>query len=249
MLLLSSLGRTQVLQPQPANSAELGTPPTDRPHILFALADDLGFGEVTFTGPAPEHLWPQGRRSLTPNLDQLAEQGTVLHRHYMFMICSPSRSAIQAGRNPIHVNVVNTPMEDYNPTTNVSGGVPCNMTGMGEVMTRGGYAAHMLGKWHAGSISSCQTPKGRGYSSYLGYLGIANDYWTFDEEGEGDVKDLWRSDEYNEVHIRPKPPSHPSQPPYRARKRMNQWTESRPNVERGSFLAVSTPVLQVNRCK
>ena len=43
----------------------------------------------------------------TPRLDALAADGIVLHRTYAFKYCSPTRCAIQSGRNPIHVNVDN----------------------------------------------------------------------------------------------------------------------------------------------
>ena len=106
-----------------------------RPHILFVLADDLGWAEVGWNGAPPE-LFPSERRTLTPRLDELAQEGTVLHRHYMHMFCSPSRSAIQSGRSPTQVNVLNPRNHGS------SDGVPCDMTGLGEVMVKGGYATH-----------------------------------------------------------------------------------------------------------
>ena len=55
--------------------------------------------------------------------------------------CSPTRSAAQTGRNPIHVNVQNLDPNNYNPKDPVSGmsAVPRNMTGVAEVMKRAGY--------------------------------------------------------------------------------------------------------------
>lgn len=44
----------------------------------------------------------------TPRLDALAADGIVLGRAYAFKYCSPTRCAIQSGRNPIHVNVDNS---------------------------------------------------------------------------------------------------------------------------------------------
>ncbi len=51
----------------------------------------------------------------TPNLDKLANGGIQLDNHYVFKFCSPSRCALQTGRNPIHVNVQNVPPENHNP--------------------------------------------------------------------------------------------------------------------------------------
>ena len=60
--------------------------------------------------------------------------------------CSPTRSSLQSGRLPIHVNVLNADMSSYNPHDPVSGfaGVPRNMTGISAVMKKGGYATHMV---------------------------------------------------------------------------------------------------------
>lgn len=39
----------------------------------------------------------------------------------MYKLCSPSRSALQTGRNPIHVNVLNSPIVQHNPADLVGG--------------------------------------------------------------------------------------------------------------------------------
>ena len=64
-------------------------------------------------------------------------------------LSSPTRSAAQTGRNPIHVNTVNLDPYYYNPKDNVSGysAVPRNMTGMGEAMKKAGYKTSFFGKW------------------------------------------------------------------------------------------------------
>ena len=70
--------------------------------------------------------------------------------------CSPTRSAAQTGRNPIHVNVQNLDPNNYNPNDPVSGmsAVPRNMTGVAEVMKRAGYRTAFFGKWDCGSARS-----------------------------------------------------------------------------------------------
>ena len=63
--------------------------------------------------------------------------------------CSPTRTAIQSGRNPYHVNPLNAAPEIYNPADPVSGmaAMPRNMTGMAMKMAAAGYKTHMFGKW------------------------------------------------------------------------------------------------------
>ena len=62
--------------------------------------------------------------------------------------CSPTRSALQSGRNPIHVNVLNS-LGNYNPDNNQTSGfsgVPLNMTTIAEKMRLAGYIPHAVGK-------------------------------------------------------------------------------------------------------
>merc|ERR1719181_2031170 len=105
-----------------------------KPNILHILLDDFGWADAGWHRP-------DGYKDLrTPNLDALAKVGVELDRLYVYMFCSPTRSAVQSGRNPIHVNVLNGGDHNYNPKDRVSGfaGIPRNMT-MAEIMKRAGY--------------------------------------------------------------------------------------------------------------
>ena len=84
---------------------------------------------------------------VTPNIDALVASGIELDRHYAFKSCSPSRCALQSGRLPVHVEVSNNLPETANANDTISGyqGIPTNMTGIAEILTRGGYRAHFVG--------------------------------------------------------------------------------------------------------
>src|SRR5215831_17602605 len=71
--------------PRPA--AAQGAP---RPHIVYILADDLGWKDVGFHGSDIQ----------TPNLDQLAATGARLEQFYAQPMCTPSRAALMTGRYP-----------------------------------------------------------------------------------------------------------------------------------------------------
>ena len=76
-------------------------------------------------------------------------EGIELQRHYTYPICSPSRSSFHSGRNPLHVNLVNTAPDIHNPADPVGGfhGIPRNMTALGNVMTAAGWSTAFIGKW------------------------------------------------------------------------------------------------------
>ena len=60
------------------------------PHIIFLIADDLGYNDVGFSLAGNSGI-------PTPNLDQLARDGVVLDRQYTQPFCSPTRSTLMTG--------------------------------------------------------------------------------------------------------------------------------------------------------
>lgn len=79
-LLLSLL----LLQPSPGWTSGAARPP----HVVFVLADDLGWNDVGFHGSVIR----------TPHLDALAAGGVVLDNYYVQPLCTPSRSQLLTGR-------------------------------------------------------------------------------------------------------------------------------------------------------
>ena len=65
------------------------------PHILFLLADDLGWSDVGFHDSVIK----------TPNIDKLASEGVILDNYYVLPLCTPTRSALMTGRYPIHTGI------------------------------------------------------------------------------------------------------------------------------------------------
>jgi arylsulfatase B len=139
---------------------------------MFLLIDDWGWANWG-------HHSPNSSEVVTPNLDALAAAGVVLNRHYVHKFCSPTRSALQTGRAPIHVNVLNSPVSQHNPSDPIGGfmGAPRNMTGIAEKLKLANYSTHLFGKWHCGLAVFEQSPQGRGYDTSLHYFDAANGYW------------------------------------------------------------------------
>lgn len=164
-----------------------------RPHVVLVALDDYGWADSW-------HSPPGTNETVIPTLRELVATGIDLQRHYVFMYCSPSRSALHTGRNPLHVNVLNSYLDIHNPADPVGGyqGVPLNMTFLPQKLQTAGYKTHFVGKSHLGMATPAHIPTARGYDSSLHYFTGANDYWTSASPGESQCKqvftDLWQSE-------------------------------------------------------
>lgn len=68
-----------------------------RPNIIYILADDLGYGDLSSYGQ--QHF-------STPNIDKLAEQGIKFTQHYSgSTVCAPSRSSLMTGLHTGHTPI------------------------------------------------------------------------------------------------------------------------------------------------
>src|SRR5437773_5149383 len=80
-----------------ASSVGQAAQPAPRPNILFILADDLGYGDLSCYG-RPDYR--------TPNLDRLALQGVRFANAYSASpLCTPTRCAFITGRYPARTRV------------------------------------------------------------------------------------------------------------------------------------------------
>ena len=127
---------------------------------VIVLQDDFGWADADWHRPVG---W---KEAATPHMLELLRSGVELDNMYAFKFCAPTRSSIQSGRNPIHVNVQNyqpVVWDSADPNRDkVSGyaGIPTKMTGMSAVLKSAGYATHYTGKWDCGMAMEAHTPKG-----------------------------------------------------------------------------------------
>ncbi|XP_075537067.1 arylsulfatase B-like isoform X2 [Dermacentor variabilis] len=135
-----------------------------RPHIVFFLADDVGWDDVSFHGSS---------QIPTPNLDALAADGIVLNNYYVQSYCTPSRAALMTGLYPIRTGMQGVPIGIPEPW-----GLPTDVRILPQYLKEFGYETHLVGKWHLGSYKESLTPTCRGFDSFYGFYYGEEDYYT-----------------------------------------------------------------------
>ncbi|KAL9988762.1 hypothetical protein ACROYT_G003245 [Oculina patagonica] len=151
-----------------------GTKNSKRPHILFILADDLGWSDVGFHGSVIK----------TPNIDKLASEGVILDNYYVQPLCTPTRSALMTGRYPIHTGLQHGVIHVDNPV-----GLPLEYSILPQELKKVGYATHLVGKWHLGSYKWPYVPTRRGFDTFFGFWSGSEDHYTHSVEGFLDFRD------------------------------------------------------------
>jgi arylsulfatase A-like enzyme len=136
-----------------------------KPHIIFVLADDLGWNSMGYEN--------YDLNFTTPFLSDLASKGIIMDNYYAQEMCSPSRASLLTGRYPLTIGMQYSMI---NPTT--SFGLSTDETLLPEVLRENGYATHMLGKWHLGHYSPLLLPTARGFDHFSGYLSGETFYWS-----------------------------------------------------------------------
>ena len=108
------------------------------PNIIYILADDMGFGDVSCLNP--------DSKISTPNLDRLAQEGiTFTDAHSGSAVCTPTRYGILTGRycwrSPLKSSVLwpwDGPLIEADRLT------------VGGFLKQHGYTTACIGKWHLG---------------------------------------------------------------------------------------------------
>jgi len=161
LLALCLLAATAADSARPELVAPAAQQPRRPRHIVFIVADDLGFAD----------LGARGQQIRTPALDGLLRDGVELLSYYVLPDCSPTRAAIMTGRYPMRYGV-NVPLDNF-----FAHGVSRNETFLPEALASRGYRTHAVGKWHLGFYDWQLTPTFRGFESFYGFYSGGEDYY------------------------------------------------------------------------
>ena len=114
-----------------------GIPDVDMPNIVFIMADDLGYGDLSCYG---------AQQVRTPNIDKLASEGIrFTDAHTPSAVCTPTRYGVLTGRycwrSALKEGVLfgeSAPLIEKQRTT------------VAKLLQNSGYRTFAVGKWHLG---------------------------------------------------------------------------------------------------
>ena len=129
-----------------------------KPNIVFILADDLGWNDLSNEGSTFYE---------SPHIDRISKLGMKFTRGYATcQVCSPSRSSIVTGKYPANTGITTwigeRSGEEWRKTKRFDSHFPAeyehNLRAseitLAEVLRDAGYTTFFAGKWHLGSKGS-----------------------------------------------------------------------------------------------
>ncbi|MEW5684037.1 MAG: sulfatase-like hydrolase/transferase [Pseudomonadota bacterium] len=190
------------------------------PNVIFILADDLGFNDITFNGGGVA-----GGRVPTPNIDAIGREGVAFANGYTGnATCAPSRAAIMTGRYATRFGYEFTPapvafermvgteaepgalvkpkffkdrlaqMPEGSTRPGVAAvnslSVPTGEVTIAEVLKTRGYHTLHFGKWHLGGIQGSR-PEDQGFDESLGFIAGASMYLPEKDKTVVNSKQPW----------------------------------------------------------
>lgn len=141
---LKTIGAGAVMATLPAEL--IASQATRKPNIIYILADDLGYGDLSCYGQ---------QKFKTPNIDRLANEGMKFTQHYSgSTVCAPSRCTLMTGLHTGHAQVRG------NREVKPEGQAPMrpDTVAIPTLLKQAGYVSGMFGKWGLGAPGSVSDP-------------------------------------------------------------------------------------------
>jgi arylsulfatase A len=144
------------------------------PNIVFILADDLGYGDIS--------CFNENSKIITPNIDNLAKEGVMFtDAHTSSAVCTPTRYGIMTGRYNWRSTLKQGVLNGYSKAL-----IPQDRQTVAGFLKDNGYKTAGFGKWHLGwgwanidagaeqvdfSKKVENSPVTRGFDYYYGFCG------------------------------------------------------------------------------
>ena len=148
---------------------EMASTSSGNPNIIYILADDLGYGDLSCFGQT---------KFQTPNIDKMAEMGIKFTNHYSgATVCAPSRSALMTGMHTGHTPIRGN--KEVQPEGQWP--MPDDTFTLAEMLKGLGYVNGIFGKWGLGYPGSEGDPNFQGFDEFYGYncQRIAHHYYPW----------------------------------------------------------------------
>ncbi len=114
------------------------SPLASKPNIVYILADDLGYGDLS--------VYNSQGKIKTPNLDRLAAQGMrFTDAHSPSSVCTPTRYGLMTGRYPWRSRLPVGVLRGYSRSL-----IEQDRLTVPAMLKKAGYETGMVGKWHLG---------------------------------------------------------------------------------------------------
>ena len=159
----------------------------EQPNIVFILADDLGWGDLSCYGQ---------QKFETPNIDRLAAEGMRFTQCYSgTTVSAPSRSCLVTGTHSGHTAIRGN--RELDPEGQFP--LPEGAQTIFHDLKNAGYTTGAFGKWGLGFVGSTGDPNLQGVDKFYGYNCqlLAHSYWPdhlWDNETRIELEDN-RNDE------------------------------------------------------
>lgn len=127
------------------------------PNVIFILADDLGYGDLSCLGQQRFH---------TPNIDRLASEGMIFTQHYAgSSVSAPSRACLVTGMHTGHCVIRGN--REQKPEGQYP--LPSGIQSVFGLFRDNGYATGVFGKWGLGLPGSEGDPVSQNVVEFFGY--------------------------------------------------------------------------------
>jgi arylsulfatase len=148
--------------------------PEGAPNVVIVLIDDMGFGHSSaFGGSIP-----------MPFAEKLAAEGLRYNEFHTTALCSPTRTALQTGRNH-HTGNNGSIAETATGFPGNNGLRPYSVAPLADILRLNGYNTAAFGKFH--EVAAWETsqsgpydrwPTGSGFEKFYGFLGGETNQWS-----------------------------------------------------------------------